>query len=103
MRMMLRMTMPTESGNAAIRNGKIGEVLQSLLGELKPEAAYFTAMNGERGGFIVFDLQDPSQIPAVAEPLFLAFNAKIDIFPVMTAEDVAKGTSNLGDVIQKYG
>jgi hypothetical protein len=45
---------------------------------MKVEAAYFTTTpTGERGGFIVCDLQDSSQIPAIAEPLFLAFNAKM--------------------------
>ncbi len=103
MRVLMRISFPVENGNEVIKNGKIGEILQSALGALKPEAAYFTAMGGERGGFIVFDPQDPSQIPSVAEPFFLALNADVEIMPVMTAEDVAKGTASLGDVIQKYG
>ena len=103
MRVLLRFTIPVETGNAVIRSGKIGEVLQAVLADLKPEAAYFTAQNGQRGGVLVFDLADPSQIPAVAEPFFLAFNASVEIAPVMTAEDVAKGTAGLEDLIKKYG
>jgi hypothetical protein len=33
----------------------------------------------------------------------LAFNASVEIAPVMTAEDVAKGTAGLEDIIKKYG
>ena len=52
--------------------------MQKILQEMKAEAAYFTTTPiGERGGFIVCDLQDSSPIPAIAESLFLAFNAKM--------------------------
>jgi hypothetical protein len=36
------------------------------------------------------DLADASQIPAIAEPWFLAFNASIEIHPVMLPDDLAK-------------
>jgi hypothetical protein len=35
-------------------------------------------------------LQDASQIPAIAEGLFLAFNAHIEIHPVMALDDLVK-------------
>jgi hypothetical protein len=44
------------------------ETVESILNELKPEAAYFAEENGKRTGFIFFDLKDTSQIPAAAEP-----------------------------------
>lgn len=43
----------------------------------KPEAAYFTEMDGRRTGIIIVDVKDPSQIPALAEPYFLAVNAEV--------------------------
>jgi hypothetical protein len=91
---MLTFQIPTESGNAAIKDGRLGRVLSETLDRLKPEAAYFTAMeSGTRGGYIVFDLRDPSDIPWVCEPLFREFNATVDLSPVMTADDVAKGVA----------
>src|SRR5215212_7125692 len=90
MRFLMRVSIPVEAGNAAARNGSLGTTIQSILADLKPEAAYFTDWAGVRTGFIVFDMQDVSQIPAVAEPWFLAFNAEIEIHPTMTPADLAK-------------
>jgi hypothetical protein len=90
MRFMLRMSMPAEQGNAVIKDGSLGPTIQSILEELQPEAAYFTTVDGCRGGYIVLNMEDASQIPAVAEPFFLAFGATIEVDPVMSPEDLAK-------------
>ena len=82
MRFLLKVNIPVESGNAAAKAGKLGATIQSILADLKPEAVYFTDNNGQRTAFIVFDMQDASQIPAIAEPWFLAFNASVEIHPV---------------------
>jgi hypothetical protein len=44
--------------------------MQRLLGELKPEAAYFTEYRGKRTGLLIVDLQNVSQIPSFADPCF---------------------------------
>jgi len=78
--------------------------MQKILKAMKAEAAYFTATSsGERGGFIVFDLADPSQIPAVAEPFFLAFNARVWFSPVMTPQDLANAVPAIEEVVKEYG
>ena len=77
MRMLMRVSVPVETGNAAAKAGTPGSTVQKLLADLKPEAAYFFADdNGNRSGSIVFDIKDTSQMPAIAEPWFLAFNAR---------------------------
>ena len=40
---------------------------------------------------IFFDLQEPSQVPAIAEPFFMSVGAAIEFLPVITPEDVQKG------------
>ncbi len=90
MRMMLRWTVPVERGNEAIKDGSLSQTIEALLEELKPEAAYFWPENGERGGMLVFDMADPSQIPQIAEPLFLKLDAAVDFAPVMNADDLKK-------------
>ena len=74
-----------------------------ILDDLKPEAAYFADDNGERTGFIFFDLTDPSQIPAVAEPWFLALNAKVSFRPVMNTDDLGKAIPGIERAVKKFG
>ncbi len=102
MRFLLKVNIPVESGNAATKAGKLGATIQSILADLKPEAVYFTDSNGQRTAFIFLEMQDASQIPAIAEPWMLAFNAGIEIHPVMIPEDLAKAGAAIENAVKKY-
>jgi len=102
MRFLLKVTIPAESGNAAAKAGRLGETIQSILTDLKPEAVYFSDSDGQRAGFIFLEMQDASQIPAIAEPWFLAFNASVEIHPVMVPEDLAKARGAIEKAVKKY-
>ncbi len=104
MRMLLRVSIPVETGNAAAKDGTLGSTIEGILADLKPEAAYFLADdNGNRSGSIVFDMKDASQIPAIAEPWFIAFNAKVSLRPVMTPQDLAKAGPSINKAAKRYG
>ena len=104
MRMLLRVSIPVEAGNATAKAGTLGSTMEGILADLKPEAAYFLADDsGNRSGSIVFDMKDTSQIPAVAEPWFHAFNAKVSLRPVMTPKDLGKAGPSIGKAVKKYG
>src|SRR5262249_46056042 len=104
MRMLLRVSIPVEAGNAAAKNGTLATGVETILADLKPEAAYFFADdNGNRSGSIVFDMKDPSEIPGIAEPWFLAFNAKVSFRPVMTPQDLAKAGPAIAKAAKMYG
>ena len=103
MRMFLKASWQVEGGNRAIKAGTVPSTTESILAEMKPEAAYFIAENGTRTAHIYFDLKDPSQIPAIAEPWFLAFNAKLEITPAMTVEDLKRAGPAIEQAVKKYG
>jgi hypothetical protein len=92
---MLRAVIDTQVSNAAVKSGRLGEIVQSVIDRLDPEAAYFGPGEGGRSCTLVFDMQDSSMMPSITEPLFQELGAKIDIYPVMNREDLAKGLAAL--------
>lgn len=91
MRMLLKWELGLEAANQAIRNGKMAELNQSLVARIQPEAAYFGTENGTRTAYIFFDLDDPAQIPVIAEPLFQNLNSRVEFIPVMNADELQRG------------
>jgi hypothetical protein len=99
----LRTPKSTERGNAAVKDGSLPDTLQSILEDLKPEAAYFADIEGARGGYLVVNMDNASQIPAIAEPLFLAMDATVQVHTVFTPEDMPGAMESLQQAAQKYG
>jgi len=89
--MLLKATIPTELGNRAIKDGSFAKVMEATMAKLKPEAAYFVAERGRRCALFFFDMRDASDIPGIAEPLFVGLHAEIELIPVMNADDLKKG------------
>jgi hypothetical protein len=103
MRYLMKVDMAVDAGNDNIRDSKFGEKMQALLKDLKAEAAYFTTVNGRRGGYIVVNMDDASQLPAMAEPIFLWFKGNVEFIPVMLPQDLAKAGPAIGAAVQKWG
>ena len=103
MRVMIKFAFPVEAGNAAVRDGKVEKVFQGILEELKPEAAYFFPEGGQRAGLFVVDMKESSQVVEIAERFFFGLNARIEMVPVMAADDLQKGLSGVQGIIQRYG
>ena len=70
---------------------RLPKILDALFERLSPEAAYFWTHEGKRGGVIIFDLKHQSDIPSIAEPLFMGTNATVEFSPVMNADDLKAG------------
>jgi hypothetical protein len=101
MRFVMQVSFPPEKFNQAVWNGSAGKKVAQILDELKPEAAYFCSKDGKRGGFLVVNLSNTSEIPRFAEPWFLNFDATVEFLPVMTPDDLNRaGLEELG---KKWG
>ncbi|MHC5021060.1 MAG: panthothenate synthetase [Planctomycetota bacterium] len=78
--MILTFQIPNEPFNSMVKDGTAGPAIQEVLGAIKPEHCYFSTVDGTRGGIMIAGL---------AEPLFLNFDATVDLQPCMTPEDLA--------------
>lgn len=97
MRMLMHIQLPLEPFNSAVRDGSVQQKMQKILDAIKPEAAYFSESNGCRGGTLVVNVDSPSDVPRLAEPWFLTFDAHVEFRVAMTPEDLAKsGLESLG-------
>ncbi len=103
MRFLVKASWPAEKANQLARNGKLGATLQSIIGDLKPDAAYFYTDKGQRTALMVLDLQDASEMPRVAEPWFLAFNAGVDFQPTMVLGDLERAGPSIERAVEKFG
>jgi len=101
MRFLMHISLPAEKFNEALRDGSAGKKMTRILEEAKPEAAYFTSKDGKRGGYIVVNILHASEIPGLAEPLFLNFNATVEFLPAMVPEDLQK--AGLDELAKKWG
>ena len=101
MRFLFKISWPVEAGNKAAKDGY--SVVPKILEQQKPEAAYFIAENGKRTGILVIDMSDPSQLPAIAEPWFLALNASVEVTPTMVPDDLKKAGPAIAQAVKQFG
>ncbi len=101
MRFLVKVSFPVEPGNQGAKDGF--KAIQAILQQQRPEAAYFLTENGKRTGLLILNMNDASEIPAIAEPWFLALNATVEITPVMIPEDLAKAAPAIADAVKAYG
>ena len=99
----LKIRIPVAAGNDALSDPNFGKKMNELLASIKAQAAYFTTVDGQRGGYIVVDMKDASEIPAIAEPFFLWLKADITALPVMRPEDLGKAGPAIGAAVAKWG
>jgi len=101
MRVLMTAKMQTAEFNAAVKSGNASKIMNRILEDCGPEAVYFTEEGGVRTAILVVNINDASQIPRLAEPWFLSFNATVEFKIAMTPEDLRK--SGLDDLGRKWG
>ena len=102
MRFLIKVSFPVEAGNAAAKKDGF-KTIQKILEQQKPEAAYFLAEGGKRTGILIMNMDDASQIPAIAEPWFLALNASVETTPAMVPDDLRKAGPAIEQAVKAYG
>jgi len=100
MRMLMHVRLPLEPFNTAVRDGSAGPKIKRILEAIKPEATYFSEYLGHRGGVLVVNVNDPSDVPVLAEPWFLTFNAEVEFRIAITPEDLSR--ANLDALGKKW-
>lgn len=95
--------MPNEFGNKSLSDPQFGKKMQDILAEVKAEAVYFTTIDGCRGGYVIVNMENASQMPAISEPFFNWLKAEIDFIPVMTLEDLGKAGPSIAAAVKKWG
>ncbi|HEX9744953.1 MAG TPA: panthothenate synthetase, partial [bacterium] len=77
MKYLIKFSFPVEPFNTYVREGSIGDKIQLIMSELKPEVLLFGPVDGSRGCYMVVDMKSHSEIPKYAEPMFLVFEADL--------------------------
>lgn len=102
MKYLLKFRIPVEAGNAMIQDAEFAGKMKALLQHIKAEAAYFTPVEGQRGGYIVLSMEQASHLPAIAEPFFLWLKADVEFLPVMEPDDLAAAGPSIGVAIKQW-
>lgn len=100
MRMLMHVKIPHQEFNKSVRDGSVAYKLQQIMEYIKPEAVYFTEYSGRRGAIMIVNVKNESDVPGLAEPWFLLFNADVRFHIVMNPDDLAK--SGLDEIAKKW-
>jgi hypothetical protein len=97
MRMLMTVKIPNAEFNAALKNGSASKTINRILEDCAAEAVYFTEEEGCRGAILVVNVDKATDIPSLAEPWFISFNAAVRFQITMTPDDLRKsGIDDLG-------
>jgi hypothetical protein len=101
MRFMITCRIPVEKENQSAKAASLHSTIHSIMEELKPEAAYFSDVEGARSAYLVVKMDDASQIASIAETLFLGLGAAIQVHRVMIPEEMSQATPAIEQAAQK--
>jgi hypothetical protein len=102
MRFLVKATIPVDAGNELVRDPNFSQRLQEILGDVKPEAAYFAAEGGQRTIYLIANMEGGHQLPGIAEPLWLSLRAHVEVIPLMDQADMAKAAPSIEQAAKKY-
>ena len=90
MKFLIEAVMPTETGNRKVKDGSLLKFMQQYMGEIRPEAVYYSIAHGKRTCYMIVDIASADKLPEIAEPLWLNAQAEVNFIPVMDQDDFQK-------------
>ncbi|KAA0233568.1 MAG: hypothetical protein EDR02_13080 [Actinobacteria bacterium] len=103
MRNLLIISLDTAKANDSARAGTLAQTIGGIVDDQKPESVYFTEIDGVRTGIMVVDIETAMDIPRIAEPWFLAFDAKVEFHPTMVPADLEAAGPSIEAAVKAYG
>jgi hypothetical protein len=99
----VKATIPNDAGNEMVKSGPaMKSLIDTIMGDVKPEAAYFSIADGQRTLFLIVNIDKGEEMVRLAEPLWLGIEADVDVFPCMSVADFDKAGPILGGIVPKY-
>ena len=102
MRFFAKATIPVEAGNALVKDPNFGKRMNRIISDIKPEAVYFALEGGQRTIYFVINITENSQLPAVAEPLWLSLKAGVEFIPIMDQSDMTEAIPAIQEAARSY-
>lgn len=94
----MRVLMKVQISNAVDMTPTNGAppMLDRMMEQLHPEAAYFYPEDGKRTSIMVFDMESPAQLPPIGEAIHSALGeVSISVTPCMTIDDLRSGLASI--------
>jgi hypothetical protein len=97
----MRATIPVLAGNEMVK-GNMEATLNKIMEDVRPKEAYFAIENGQRTIYFIVDVEKASDMPRLAEPLWLALEADVEVIPTMSASDFGEAAPGIARVVSRY-
>lgn len=102
MKLLVKVKIPVERGNQKVKDGSLSSTLGEIMARQKPEAVYFTDIDGQRAVLTIVNVNDSSEISLIAEPYYLGFNASVEIHTILTPDDIGKAGGQFAELVAKF-
>ena len=102
MKFMVKAAIPTEAGNALVRDPNMQSSMESVMGDIRPETTYFTIDNGKRTVYFIVNIDTAEDMPRIAEPLWLSWGADVTVLPVFVPEEMEGTMDVMAEIVKKY-
>jgi hypothetical protein len=92
---------PVTAGNKMVK-GDMEALLNKVMGDVRPEQTFFSVQQGQRAVIFLVDVKEASELPRIAEALWLSVEADVEFLSVVMADEFAKAGPAIAQVVAHY-